>query len=192
MLQRSKTRQDKNGNPITIRSAKPEDAKAILKYLKKVNGESKFLLCEPEEIDLTLEQETEILKRKEKDPKEVVLMAFDGDKHIGNAAINRIGTSSRYAHRCSIAVALYKAYEGRGIGPILIDEVLKAAKKMGYEKAELEVYSNNKKAFRLYTELGFDICGIYMNGVKYSDGTYANVVTMSKELKSARGRKSQD
>ena len=30
MLQRSKTRQDKNGNPITIRSAKAEDAKAIL------------------------------------------------------------------------------------------------------------------------------------------------------------------
>ena len=44
---------DKTGREIELRSAEIKDAEALLEYLKVTNTESKYLICEPEEITMT-------------------------------------------------------------------------------------------------------------------------------------------
>ena len=49
---------DLNGHKLILRNAEKEDAVTLLPYYKRVCGETRFLLKEPDEVaDLTLEKE---------------------------------------------------------------------------------------------------------------------------------------
>ena len=105
---------DKTGKEIELRNAELKDAEALLNYLKVTNTESKYLICEPDEITMTLDDEKAFITRKAESENELLLLAFEDGKHIGNCSLMSVGTSTRYKHRCTIAIALYKAYCGRG------------------------------------------------------------------------------
>lgn len=167
---------------ITFRSAKMEDGAQLIDYLKTTAAETPYLAREPEEITITLDQEENFLKAKELDERELMLVAFDGERHIGNCSVSRIGSHKRYSHRCSIAIALYKEYCGMGIGRKMLELVLGAAKDMGYEQAELEVVSDNVRALSLYESLGFVRYGTLPDSMRYKDGSYADCYWMMKKL----------
>ena len=93
-----------------------------------------------------------------------------------------LASYKRYRHRCDIAIALYKEYCGCGIGKAMFETLLGAAKKAGYEQAELEVVAGNKNAIALYEKIGFEKCGTFPDYMKYSDGTYADAYRMIKKL----------
>lgn len=173
---------DRSGEAIELRNAEVQDAAALIEYLKVTNAESPYLICEPEEITLSLEQEIEIIKRKEAAERELLLLAFENGRHIGNVSLMSVGTSVRYKHRCSIAIALYKEYCRRGIGRIMLGEVLDVAKKTGYTQAELEVVTENTGAVHLYESLGFVKCGQLPNSMRYKDGRTVDSYLMVKEL----------
>ena len=182
MRYESITVKDKNGKDIELRSAEVRDAEALLEYLKATNAESPYLICEPEEITLSLEQEKEIIRRKEGSERELLLLAFENGRHIGNVSLMSVGTSVRYEHRCSIAIALYKEYCGRGIGRVMLGTVLDTAKKTGYTQAELEVVTENTGAVRLYESMGFVKYGQLPNSMKYKDGHMVDSFLMVKVL----------
>lgn len=173
---------DKNGNDIELRSAEVQDAEALITYLKVTNAESPYLICEPEEITLSLEQEKEIIIRKENSERELLLLAFEDGKHIGNVSLMSVGSSMRYKHRCNIAIALYKEYCGRGIGRLILETILDVARKTGYSQAELEVVTENTGAIHLYESLGFVKYGQLPNSMRYKDGSTADSFLMVKQL----------
>lgn len=173
---------DKTGREIELRSAEIRDAEALLNYLKVTNTESKYLICEPDEITMTLDDEKAFITRKIESERELLLLAFEDGKHIGNCSLMSVGTSIRYKHRCTIAIALYKDYCGRGIGRLMLETVLGEAKKLGYGQAELEVVTENEGAIALYEALGFVKCGVLPNSMKYRDGTTVDSYWMVKEF----------
>ena len=61
------TVKDKTGASIELRSAIETDAEDLLKYLKITNTESKYLICEPEEITMTPDEEKAFITRKNED-----------------------------------------------------------------------------------------------------------------------------
>ena len=65
MLYKSIIVKDRTGKEIELRNAVVQDAEALIEYLKKTNAESPYLICEPEEITLSIEQEKEIIIGKE-------------------------------------------------------------------------------------------------------------------------------
>ena len=162
---------DKTGKEIELRNAELKDAEALLNYLKVTNTESKYLICEPDEITMSLDDEKAFITRKTESENELLLLAFEDGTHIGNCSLMSVGTSTRYKHRCTIAIALYKAYCGRGIGRLMLETVLSEAKKLGYGQAELEVVTENLGALALYESVGFVECGVLPNSMKYRDGT---------------------
>ena len=182
MKYESKVFTDKKGNEITLRNAEPADASAILEFLKITNGQTRFLICEPEEVTMTVEEDQAFIARKIESERELLLVAFDGDKHIGNCSLMSVGSSVRYRHRCSIAIALYQEYCGRGIGKVMLETVLDVARSIGCEQAELEVMTENEGAIALYESIGFVKCGLLPNSAKYKDGSYADSYWMVKEL----------
>lgn len=175
-------RKDKLGRKIILRSAEASDAIALIDYLRITTGETPYLIREPEEVTITLEQEKQFIESKINAERELLLVTTIDGKHVGNCSLMSIAPYKRYKHRCEIAIALYQEYCGYGIGKVMMQTVLDVAKNLGYEQAELEVISNNKGAIELYKKLGFEKYGSFPNNIKYSDGTYAEAEWMMKKL----------
>ena len=174
--------QIKDGRTITLRSANVSDAAALLHYLKTTATETRFLMREPEEIKITLQQQEAFLKSKQEEERELMLIAELDGAHVGNCSFSSYGSYQRYAHRCNVAIALYQEYCGLGIGRVMMETVLDEAKKCGYEQAELEVVTTNEKALGLYQSMGFEIYGTQKGSMKYKDGSYADAYLMMKRL----------
>lgn len=173
---------DKKGRDVLLRSAEEKDAEALIDYMKITAAETPFLLREPDEISLTIEQEQAFIKAKKDSENELLLIAETGGRHIGNASLMSAGGFKRYRHRCEIAIALYQEYCGLGIGKAMLEMVLDIAKKAGYEQAELEVIANNKPAIALYEKLGFQKYGTFPDNMKYADGSYVDAYWMMKKF----------
>lgn len=165
-----------------VRNAEVSDAAELIEYFKKVSSQSRNLVQEADEIDLTLEQEKEFISSKLNSDKDLMLVACIDGKIIGTCSVNRVSKHSRFSHRCSVGIAIFKEYCGLGIGTLLMQKALKAAKEYGFEQVELEVVSNNKPAIMLYEKCGFNTYGERPYGMKYADGTYANEILMVKML----------
>ncbi len=174
---------DKLGREIVFRNAEISDAEDLIRYMKITTVETPFLIREPDEVKLTVEQEMEFIKSRIDDDRELLLVATIDGKPIGNCSLMSMGQFKRYRHRCEVAIALYQEYCGAGIGRLMLEEVLKIAKKIGYEQAELEVIAENEKAIELYKSLGFEEYGRFPNNMKYANGRYADAYWMMKSLK---------
>lgn len=173
---------DKLGRAVVLRNAETSDADDLIEYLKTSAGETRYLIREPDEVRLTHEQEESFIRNKIEAERDLMLIATIDGKHIGNCTLMSMGSFKRYSHRCNIAIALYQQYCGSGIGKIMLQTVLDVAKSIGYEQAELEVISDNKRAIALYRKLGFEKYGSFPRNMKYSDGQYADADWMMKRL----------
>lgn len=173
---------DKLGRTIILRNAEISDSENLLEYMKITTAETPFLVREPDEIQLTSEQEEAFVKGRIDHERELMLIATMNGAHIGNCSLMSIGNFKRYQHRCEIAIALYQKYWGAGIGTLMLETVLAVAKELGYEQAELEVIRDNVNAIKLYKKLGFDEYGIFPDNMKYVNGTYGDAIWMMKKL----------
>ena len=176
------TIKDKIGNDIVFRSAEESDAESLIKFLKITTAETPFLIREPNEVTLAMEQERAFIREKKEQERELLLIAEMNGRHLGNCSIASIGGFARYRHRCEVAIALYQEYCSLGIGRAMLETTLDVAKKVGYEQAELEVIAENQPAIALYKKLGFEIFGTFPHNMRYSDGTYADAYWMMKKL----------
>lgn len=55
---------DLGGPQLLLRNAEEEDAEMLLDFLKTTCGETRYLVKEPEEIDLTLEDERTFIRNQ--------------------------------------------------------------------------------------------------------------------------------
>ena len=101
---------DKIGRSIVLRNAEEDDAASLIKFMKITTGETQFLIREPDEFSLTIEQEKIFIKEQKDNPRALMLIATVDEKHIGNCSLNGIGQYRRYAHRCEVAIALTNEY----------------------------------------------------------------------------------
>jgi len=173
---------DKKGRTIVLRNAEISDSADLIRYLKTTTAETPYLIREPDEVTLTIEQEEAFINRCIDAKRELMLIATLDGEHIGNCSLMSAGPYRRYSHRCDIAIALYQKFCGAGIGEIMLRTVLDVAKNIGYEQAELEVIADNTAAIALYEKLDFKEYGRFPHNMKYSDGSYTDAIWMMKPL----------
>ncbi len=166
---------------LVLRNPREEDAQMLLDYLKTTCGETRYLVKEPEEINMTIEEEEAFIRRQNDSENSVMLLGFLNGRYVGNCSLMGNGPL-RYRHRVSMGIALYQEFTGLGIGRAMIGALLKIAGEKGFEQVELEVVKGNERAIRLYRDMGFEICGTFPNNMKYKDGSYADAYWMVKRL----------
>lgn len=168
-----------NGENITFRSPEKSDAQLLVDYLKTVSGETRFLLCEADEIKYTVDEEEKYIEKFKNDEKSLLLLCFVDGEYAGNCSFEGRTISRRQSHRAEIGIALFQKFTGMGLGRLMLNRLLEIMKTCGLEQAELTVFENNENAIRLYKSLGFTECGRVPNAAKYPDGTYDNEIFMT-------------
>lgn len=170
------------GKELLLRNATEDDAQMLIDYLKITCGETRYLVKEPEEIKLTVEQEKEFINFNNNSENNLLILGFMEGKYVGNCSL--IGmNSNRYKHRIGMGIALYQEYTGMGIGCAMIEKLIAVAREKSFEQMELEVVADNERAIHLYKKMGFEIYGTFPNNMKYKDGTYGDAYWMMKKLK---------
>lgn len=172
---------DKQNRTITLRSADVSDAEDLIHFMKTATAETLYLIREPDEFQLSLEEEQAFIQNIADHPKALLLIAETDGQHIGNCSLQSL-PYRRYRHRCELAIALYQKYCNAGIGKTMLQTVLSLSRQAGYEQAELEVIQDNKNAIALYQKLGFEKYGAFPHNMKYADGRYADAWWMMKQL----------
>ena len=140
-----------------IENARPEDAAAILEYLKAVGGETDNLNMGAEGLPTTVENEESYLRSLADSPDGVMYTAKEDSEIIGIAHVSRL--KRRMSHRASIGVSVRQCAWHRGVGTALMEALVAFARNNGMEQLELEVRSDNERAIRLYEKFGFQKIG---------------------------------
>ena len=96
-------------------------------------------------------------------------------------AVLYIQPYKKLSHQCVFAIIVDKEYRNKGIGSVLLTQLMKHAKeKFHLEILHLEVYSGNP-AIHLYQRLGFKEFGYQSHFIK-EKGEYLGKIFMQKYL----------
>lgn len=170
----------KDGTTCILRSPNKQDAEKMIEHLKMTSEETHFMNRYPEEINITIDKEIEILKDNLMSSQNMMIGVFVNNELAGNAGISCVRNNIKLRHRAVFGISIKQKYWNNGIGNALIKEIIEQAKQIGYEQIELGVFSDNEKAVTLYKKYGFEVWGNIKNAFKLKDGTYRDEIIMGR------------
>lgn len=88
-----------------------------------------------------------------------VSYAVRGREVVGWCDVFKIA-NPRQHHRGVLGMGVHKDFRGQGLGSRLMEHTLTLARDAGLEKIELQVYTSNVAAIRLYESHGFEREGL--------------------------------
>jgi ribosomal protein S18 acetylase RimI-like enzyme len=109
-----------------------------------------------------------------------IFYAVENEKVVGWADIFP-EDNPRLAHRGSLGMGILPGYRNQGLGQKLLAKALERAKVFGLEKVELNVYTSNVNAVKLYRKMGFKEEGLIKKYRKL-DSRYFDCLVMAIDL----------
>lgn len=149
----------KSGEQVLIRSAKVEDAQAVLDLKRNYLKNTSTLPLTLDEYPDDLEKETLLIADYEKSNNSIFLVAEVNNELIGN--IDLTGSKrSKMNHTAMIGMGIKENWRNQGLGQILIECVIHwATSKSDIRIIWLDVYATNNLGYGLYEKMGFKVSG---------------------------------
>lgn len=161
---------------IVYREAIAADAAALLLHQATVGGETDNLSFDQSTFNISPEKEARFIERFSKSERDVMFVALDGEKIVGNGIIE-CERAKRYSHRATLSITVIKDFWGKGIGTRLMEMMIDFSHKHEVAVISLEVRSDNKRAVTLYKKFGFETIGLYKKFFKIN-GEYHDAYLM--------------
>jgi ribosomal protein S18 acetylase RimI-like enzyme len=137
---------------ITIRPARPGDARSYLEFWTAIVEEGRHVRTE--RVTGTVRG----YRRRFRHPwtdREAQIVAVDGDDRVvGHVYVQR-ESHPVTRHVATLGIAVEAGARGRGIGSALLAEAVRWARSVGVDKVALSVYPHNTGAIALYRKFGF-------------------------------------
>ncbi len=158
----------------TIRRAEPRDYEAMTRLFQG-----------PRVVWGTLQlpyPSEEFWRKRMAEPAEgyISLVACIGDDLVGELGLMTFPNAPRRRHAAKLGMAVHDDWQGKGIGSALMQAAVDMADKwLNILRLELEVYTDNEPAIRLYKKFGFTIEG-KLRCFGYRDGKFVDVYTMAR------------
>lgn len=168
----------KNNQPYHLRSPQPQDAAALLAYIKKVMGETYFLNYYPDEFNLTAAQEVDFINSLLVSKTNMMITVFYGGQIIASAHFAAKGRLDKLKHRAEMAISVVRSHWRVGLGSALMQVLIDEVRAAGYRQLELTVYADNQRAIGLYQKFGFELWGRVPSGFILRDGKQIDEVLM--------------
>lgn len=165
-------------SPI-IREAKTKDAAALNNYVRQSFTTARHLITKPTEFRMGVWRQRYWIARKQTNPYEICLIATVNDKIVGMLEC-WTDRRKRVKHTTGFAMSVDPAYQGRGIGKLLLQKYIDWVRDHKHiERIELHVHSDNAPALTLYKKMGFKSEGVRQGAVRYEDGRIVDDILMA-------------
>ena len=159
---------------FTVRRAEPEDYKSMHQ-----------IFAGPKAFRGTLQlpfPSAELWRKRLAEPPEGTfnLLVCVEDEIIGQLGLHTFPSHPRRRHAGQIGMAVRDDWHGKGAGTALIAAAVDLADKwLNLTRLELDVYTDNEPAIRLYQKFGFVIEGTLVN-YAYRDGQFVDTYAMAR------------
>jgi RimJ/RimL family protein N-acetyltransferase len=169
---------------VKIRRATARDVEQMAANTQSVADEGRYIWTE----EVTEEWKEFLRKKLIKDEGCLVVVAEVGrgraKRLVGGLTMTRYGQTIRKSRHVRVLTMLVvDGYREMGIGTKMMDYALRWAREQpGVEKVVLGVFSNNKRAWRLYEKFGFVVEGVRKDHY-YIDGKHEDEVDMALFVK---------
>ena len=108
------------------------------------------------------------------------LVAVVEGRVVGQLGLHTYPNHPRRSHVGSLGMGVHDDWQGRGVGSALLGACIELADKwLNLRRLELEVYTDNEPAIRLYERHGFEREG-HLRGHAFRDGRYVDSYTMAR------------
>ena len=140
-----------------------------------------------EERIATLEADTKTVEQmitlfKARSNRHRVIVAVNPEGVIkGWASLNVFNARECYRGVADLSIYICRTARGKGLGKILLLELIRVAKQVGFHKMVLSTMAHNYIGHKLYASVGFTKVGTYMNQGML-DGKWIDVTIMEKLL----------
>lgn len=124
----------------------------------------------------------EVWRKRLAEPPEGVfsLLACVEDEVVGQLSLHTFPNHPRRRHVGQIGMAVRDDWQGRGAGTALMQAAVDFADKwLNLSRLELEVYTDNEAAIRLYENFGFSVEGTLVR-FAYREGQYVDAYYMAR------------
>jgi RimJ/RimL family protein N-acetyltransferase len=177
----------KDGRVAVIRTLKNGDLPSLIRFVNSLVREKRSSRNLGVALDrlATSKSEAKFLHRMLEGIREgdVVSVAAEVDGEVvGNSEITRRTFSSEVRHTGTLGIAILRPFRGAGLGEVMVRTLLREARRAGIEIVELDVFSVNAGARRLYRKLGFTDVGVVPRKIRRGH-RYFDVATMYADLK---------
>lgn len=166
---------------IVIREIRENDAEKFLALCQRLDQETQFMLLEPRERIITIEEQRERIKSILSRDNQTILVA---ENHQGQMAghLTAIGGSyNRNRQTVYIVIGILQAFAGQGIGTQLFTQMEEWARAHAIHRLELTVMVHNERALKLYQKMGFEIEGVKKHNL-WVNNMYVDEYEMAKLL----------
>jgi RimJ/RimL family protein N-acetyltransferase len=173
------TRESARARPsVRVRRATIGDLEQFAQNVQSVADEGRYIFTEE-----VTEERKKSMGKLFKDRSCLVIVAEVGAgrtrKIVGSLALERYGNVEKTKHVRVLGMLVIRGHRGMGIGTKLVAHALKWAESQhGLEKIVLGVFSNNRRAFRLYEKFGFKVEGVKKKHY-YIAGKHADEIDMA-------------
>ncbi|MEM6394189.1 MAG: GNAT family protein [Planctomycetota bacterium] len=168
-----------DGSAVSLRSPSEDDAEALLAYIDAVRHETDGICLSVGDDLMDLDGERQWVRKLRDDPRGVQIMAWVDGEPIALCGLHG-SKMLKLRHRVGLGISIRKAWCDRGLGSLLMAELI------GWADAhpeltvvQLSVHSNNPRAIRVYEKLGFIEEGRRRRSICIR-GSYVDEVFMSR------------
>ncbi len=171
------------GDVVTIRTAHPDDADAMIAYMQPRIRDDEFYILLPEEFDEIKQKEPQWIQDHMDSPGQLILVADTPGGIVGMTNFENY-PRKRVAHSGVFGISVAPPWRRLGIGKTLLETLIQwATQSPEIEKISLGVFAANHGAIRLYRKLGFVDEGRRPNHLKLGPGQYADEILMYRFVK---------
>lgn len=165
--------------PFEVREAEEGDAAALHIFMVGLVAERPATIFR-RAAARSVAEEIEFIRRTKADAAGVVLIATAGARVVGSLDFHR-ERRAQAAHGGTFGMSVARDQRRKGIGIALLTSLVEWARRSAVARIELQVFSNNAGAIRLYERIGFEHEGRRRRAVEV-DGERIDVLLMALEL----------
>jgi RimJ/RimL family protein N-acetyltransferase len=163
----------KDGTVVLIRPLVAEDREGLITFFQALPEEERLFLRHDVTDEKVIESWTEQIDYSRAFP----LLALDGERIVGDITLHRIPYGWKH-HIGNIRVVVDPEYQDKGLGTLLIHEIVELATEFGLEKLVTELPLEVPGALAVFRKAGFSSKAVIEGLVKDLRGRSTDVVIM--------------
>ena len=148
-----------DGGACQIRPIRPDDASRLVETFHRLSAETIYRRFFTARSHLTA-AEAEHFATVDHDDR-VALVATVDDQVVGVARYERLAAGDE----AEVAFVVEDAYQGRGIGSALLEQLAAAARDRGIRRFVAEVLPGNRTMVAVFIDAGYEVRRHYRDGV---------------------------